>query len=120
MTTTRAALVWPQVLLYTGTGLLKLAKTPQQLHDDLGFHWAGRFPVWSVRAIASAELAAAAALTGHALTGRGRRLARVASGGLVLLQVGAVTVNLSDRDPKPVPLNLGALALAVASTRRAV
>lgn len=113
--TTRPVLLWPQALLYGATGVLKLVKTPQQLHDDLGFHWAGRFPAWSVRAIASAELAAAAVLTGHAVTGRGP--ARLATGGLALLQVGALTVNLAEGDRRPLPLNLGALALALASVR---
>lgn len=113
MSRTHDAAVWSQIALYTGTGALKLIKAPQELTDDLGFRWASTFPEWAVKAIACAELAAAAALTVSRFSRLRTRLVRAAVRGLGLLQVGAIAVNVRHGEVARLPVNVAAIALAV-------
>lgn len=113
------AAVGTQVVLYAGVGVLKLVRTPQQLHDDLGFRWAATFPAWAVRGIAASELAAAAALALPPRSARRARLAELATYGLALLQAGAAVVDVRSGEPERLPVNAGLLGLAVLCGRTA-
>ena len=58
------------------------------------------FPVWAIRLIASAEVAAAVALLVPAIVDRGEALTVAASVGLCLLMIGAALTHARLREPR--------------------
>lgn len=102
----------PQIAIYTAVGMLKLVKSPPKLVADHGFDWVDSVAPWAVKGIGALELAAVAALIAPMLLGWGPLLPVAASGGLIVLQVGAAITNVRFSDTKKLPLNLILVLLA--------
>jgi hypothetical protein len=99
-------------LFYLYAGTLKVVRSRDQLRPMMA--WVDRIPLSALRALGTAEILGAAGLTLPPLTGVAPALAPVAASGLVLLQIGAITVHLTGQDRR-IALNAGLLATAAAA-----
>ena len=78
--------------VFVGTGVLKLARTRDQL-AAMGQHWVEDFGQGTIRAIGILELLGAVGLVVPPLVGVAPVLAPVAASGLVLLMAGATATH---------------------------
>jgi uncharacterized membrane protein len=97
-------------------GLLKLAKTRQQLAEK-GMSWTPEFTDLQVKLIGLVEVLGAIGLVVPRLTGILPVLTPVAAFGLVLILGGAVQTHLRHKESPVAPLILGALCVFVALGR---
>jgi hypothetical protein len=97
-------------LLYVYSGGLKLLQSPDQLRPMMG--WIDAMPLRLVRTIGVLEVLGAVGLILPPLIGTAPALAFAAAIGLVLLQIGAISLHLSRGEVKVIWLNVVLLALA--------
>jgi hypothetical protein len=97
-------------LLYLYSGGLKVLRSPDQLRPMMG--WIDTLPLRLVRTIGVLEVLGALGLILPPLTGIAVGLALAAAAGLVLLQVGAISLHLRRGEAKLIGLNIVLLALA--------
>jgi hypothetical protein len=97
-------------LLYLYSGGLKVLRTPDQLRPMMG--WIDTMPLRLVRAIGILEVLGALGLILPPLTGIAPALALASAVGLLLIQVGGISLHLSRGEVKVIGLNIGLLALA--------
>jgi uncharacterized membrane protein len=97
-------------LFYLYSGGLKVLRSPDQLRPMMG--WIDAMPLRLVRTIGVLEVLGALGLILPSLTGIAPALAFAAAIGLVLLQVGAISLHLSRGEVKILWLNVVLLALA--------
>ena len=95
-------------LLYLYSGVIKLYRTREQLRPMMA--WVDRMPMPGVRAIGTVEVLGALGLVLPPLTGIAPVLALAAAVGLVLLQIGAITVHLNT--DRQFGINIPAITLA--------
>src|ERR1700683_5153991 len=96
------------VCLYSGG--LKGVRSPDQLRPMMG--WIDTVPLRLVRTIGVLEVLGALGLILPPLTGVAPALALAAAIGLVLIQVGGISLHLSRGEVKVVGLNVALLVLA--------
>jgi hypothetical protein len=99
-------------LAYLYSGGLKVLRSPDQLRPMMG--WVDTVPLWLLRTIGVLEVAGAIGLILPPLTGIAPALALAAAAGLVLIQVGGITLHLRRGEAKLIGLNIGLLILAAA------
>lgn len=97
-------------LLYLYSGGLKVLRTPDQLRPMMG--WIDTMPLRLVRVIGVLEVLGALGLILPPLTGIAPALALASAIGLLLIQVGGISLHLSRGEVKVIGLNLVLLALA--------
>ena len=97
-------------LLYLYSGGIKVVQSKDQLRPMMG--WIDSVPLSLVRTIGVLEVLGALGLVLPPLTGVAPGLALVAAAGLVLIQVGAISLHLSRGEVKVIWLNIILLALA--------
>ena len=97
-------------LLYLYSGGLKVLRSPDQLRPMMA--WIDTLPLWLVRAIGVLEVLGALGLILPPLTGIAPGLALAAAAGLVLIQVGGISLHLSRGEAKVIWLNTVLLVLA--------
>ena len=97
-------------IFYIYSGAAKVVRSREQLQPMMG--WVERAPMWGVRVIGVLEVLGAVGLVLPPLTGVAPGLAVAASVGLVLVQIGGITVHLVRREAKVLGLNIALLALA--------
>jgi DoxX-like family len=85
-------------------------RTPDQLRPMMG--WIDTMPLRLVRAIGILEVLGALGLILPPLTGIAPALALASAVGLLLIQVGGISLHLSRGEVKVIGLNIGLLALA--------
>jgi uncharacterized protein with PQ loop repeat len=104
-------------LFYFYSGALKVIRSRDQLRPMMA--WIDRLPLPAVRALGTVELLGATGLILPPLTGIAPSLAPAAAIGLLLLQLGAVTVHLTGEDRR-ITLNLVLIAAAAVTIWLAV
>jgi DoxX-like family len=97
-------------LLYLYSGGLKVLRSPDQLRPMMG--WIDAVPLSVVRTIGVLEVLGALGLILPPLTGIAPALALAAATGLVLIQVGGISLHLSRGEAKMIGLNIALLVLA--------
>jgi DoxX-like family len=97
-------------LFYLYSGGLKVLRSPDQLRPMMG--WVDAVPLRLVRTIGVLEVLGALGLVLPPLTGIAPSLALAAAAGLVLIQVGAISLHLSRGEAKLIGLNIALLVLA--------
>jgi hypothetical protein len=97
-------------LLYLYSGGLKVLRSPDQLRPMMG--WIDTVPLRLVRTIGVLEVLGAIGLILPPLTGIAPVLALAAAVGLVLIQVGGISLHLSRGETKVIWLNVVLLVLA--------
>src|SRR5215469_2083380 len=97
-------------LLYLYSGVIKIVRSKDQLRPMMG--WIDTVPLRLVRTIGVLEVLGALGLILPPLTGIAAGLALAAATGLVLIQVGAISLHLSRREARLIGLNIVLLALA--------
>ena len=97
-------------LFYLYAGGLKVLRSPDQLRPMMG--WIDTVPLRLVRTIGVLEVLGALGLILPPLTGVAPALALAAAIGLVLIQVGGISLHLSRGEVKVVGLNVALLVLA--------
>ncbi len=97
-------------LLYLYSGGLKVLRTPEQLRPMMG--WVDTMPLRLVRTIGVLEVLGAIGLIVPPLTGVAPALAVAAATGLVLIQIGGISLHLKRGEVKVIGLNIVLLALA--------
>ena len=97
-------------LLYLYSGGIKVVRSKDQLRPMMG--WIDTVPLRLVRTIGVLEVLGALGLVLPPLTGIAPGLALAAAIGLVLIQVGAISLHLSRGEAKMIGLNIVLLALA--------
>jgi hypothetical protein len=97
-------------LFYLYSGGLKVLRSPDQLRPMMG--WIDTVPLRLVRTIGVLEVLGALGLILPPLTGIAPALAIAAAIGLVLLQVGGISLHLSRGEAKMIGLNVALLVLA--------
>jgi hypothetical protein len=97
-------------LLYLYSGGIKVVRSKDQLRPMMG--WIDTVPLRLVRTIGVLEVLGAWGLVLPPLTGLAPGLALAAAIGLVLIQVGAISLHLSRGEAKMIGLNIALLALA--------
>jgi hypothetical protein len=100
-------------LFYLYAGGLKVLRSPDQLRPMMG--WIDTVPLWLVRTIGVLEVLGALGLILPPLTGIAPALALAAAVGLVLIQVGGISLHLSRGEAKLIGLNVALLLLAGAA-----
>src|ERR1019366_9737521 len=95
------------------SGALKVLRSPDQLRPMMA--WVDAMPLRFVRTIGVLEVLGALGLILPPLTGIAPALALAAAIGLVLIQVGAISLHLSRGETKVIPLNVVLLILAGAA-----
>jgi DoxX-like family len=100
-------------LFYLYAGGLKVLRSPDQLRPMMG--WIDTVPLRLVRAIGVLEVLGALGLILPPLTGIAPALALAAAAGLVLIQVGGISLHLSRGEVKLSGLNVALLVLAGAA-----
>ncbi|MFF5564136.1 DoxX family protein [Streptomyces sp. NPDC012623] len=95
-------------LFYLYAGAIKLYRTREQLRPMMA--WVDRMPMAGVRGIGAVEVLGALGLILPPLTGIAPVLALAAAVGLVLLQIGAITVHLNT--DRQYGMNVAAIAVA--------
>jgi hypothetical protein len=96
--------------LYLFSGGLKVVRSPDQLRPMMG--WVDTVPLRLVRTIGVLEVLGAVGLILPPLTGVAPALALAAATGLVLIQVGGITLHLRRGEAKLIGLNVALLVLA--------
>ena len=97
-------------LFYLYAGGLKVLRSPDQLRPMMG--WIDTVPLRLVRTIGVLEVLGALGLILPPLTGVAPAPALAAAIGLVLIQVGGISLHLSRGEVKVVGLNVALLVLA--------
>jgi DoxX-like family len=97
-------------LVYLYSGGLKVLRSPDQLRPMMG--WIDALPLRLVRTIGVLEVLGALGLILPPLTGIAPVLALAAAIGLVLIQVGGISLHLSRGEAKLIWLNVVLLVLA--------
>ena len=97
-------------LFYLYSGSIKIVRSKDQLRPMMG--WIDTVPLRLVRTIGALEVLGALGLILPPLTGIAAALALAAAIGLVLLQIGAITLHLRRGEARLIGLNLGLVALA--------
>jgi len=97
-------------LLYLYSGGLKVLRSPDQLRPMMG--WIDAVPLRLVRTIGVLEVLGALGLILPPLTGIATGVALAAAAGLVLIQVGGISLHLSRGETKLIGLNIALLVLA--------
>jgi uncharacterized membrane protein len=97
-------------LVYLYSGGLKVLRSPDQLRPMMG--WIDTMPLRLVRTIGVLEILGALGLILPALTGIAPVLTLAAAVGLVLIQVGGISLHLSRGELKLIGLNIGLFVLA--------
>ena len=97
-------------LLYLYSGGLKVVRSPDQLRPMMG--WIDTVPLRLVRTIGVLEVFGAVGLLLPPLTGIAPAIALPAAIGLMLIQVGAISLHLSRGEARMIGLNIVLLALA--------
>ncbi len=97
-------------LLYLYSGGLKVLRSKDQLRPMMG--WVDAVPLRLIRTIGVLEVLGALGLILPPLTGIAPALALAAAIGLVLIQVGGISLHLSRGEAKVIWLNIVLLALA--------
>lgn len=98
---------------YLYAGGIKVLRSQEQLRPMMG--WVDRVPMPVVRLIGTLEVLGAAGLILPPLTGIAPWLAVSAATGLVLIQVGGISLHLSRGEARLIGLNIALLAAAVAA-----
>ncbi|SOD73911.1 DoxX-like protein [Jatrophihabitans sp. GAS493] len=97
-------------LLYLYSGGIKIVRSKDQLRPMMG--WIDTVPLGLVRTIGVLEVLAAVGLLLPPLTGIAPGFALAAAVGLVVLQVGAISLHLSRGEAKLIGLNIVLIVLA--------
>jgi len=97
-------------VLYLYAGGLKVLRSPDQLRPMMG--WIDVIPLRLLRTIGVLEVLGALGLILPPVTGIAPALALAAAIGLVLLQLGAISLHLSRNEAMIIWLNVALLALA--------
>jgi hypothetical protein len=97
-------------MLYLYAGGLKVLRSPDQLRPMMG--WIDVMPLRLLRTIGVLEVLGALGLILPPVTGIAPALALAAAIGLVLLQLGAISLHLSRNEAKIIWLNVALFALA--------
>jgi hypothetical protein len=97
-------------LLYLYSGGLKVLRSPDQLRPMMG--WVDAVPLRLVRTIGVLEVLGALGLILPPLTGIATPVALAAAIGLVLIQVGGISLHLRRGEAKLIGLNVALLVLA--------
>jgi hypothetical protein len=97
-------------LFYLYSGGLKVLRSPDQLRPMMG--WIDAVPLRLVRTIGVLEVLGALGLILPPLTGIAPALAIAAAIGLVLIQVGGISLHLSRGEARMIGLNVALLILA--------
>jgi hypothetical protein len=97
-------------LLYLYSGGIKVVQSKDQLRPMMG--WVDALPLRLVRTIGALEVLGALGLILPPLTGIAMGMALAAATGLLLIQVGAISLHLSRGEAKLIALNIVLLALA--------
>jgi hypothetical protein len=97
-------------LFYLYSGGLKVLRSPDQLRPMMG--WIDTVPLRLVRTIGVLEVLGAIGLILPPLTGIAPALALAAAIGLLLLQVGAISLHLSRGEARLIGLNVVLLVAA--------
>jgi hypothetical protein len=100
---------------YLYAGGIKILRSQEQLRPMMG--WVDRVPMPVVRLIGTLEVLGAAGLILPPLTGIAPWLAVAAATGLVLIQVGGISLHLSRGEARLIGLNIALLAAAAAAVR---
>lgn len=98
---------------YLYAGGIKILRSQERLRPMMG--WVDTIPMPVVRLIGTLEVLGAAGLILPPLTGIAPWLAVAAATGLVLIQVGGVTVHVSRGEARMTGLNFALLAAAAAA-----
>ena len=98
------------VLLYLYSGGIKVVRSKDQLRPMMG--WIDTVPLRLVRTIGVLEVLGALGLVLPPLTGIAPGLALAAAIGLVLIQVGGISLHLGRGEAKMIGLNIVLLVLA--------
>ncbi|WP_022885264.1 DoxX family protein [Glaciibacter superstes] len=98
-------------LTYLYSGGMKLTQGRERLVQMM--RWVDRAPMAGVKAIGVLEVLGAIGLILPPLTGIAPWLAVAAAVGLVLLQIGAITLHLARGEARQIGLNVALLVLAV-------
>lgn len=101
----------PLALLYLYSGGKKVLQGRERLVQMM--RWVDHAPMAGVKAIGVLEILGAIGLILPPLTGIAPWLAVAASVGLVLLQIGAITLHLARGEARQIGLNVALLVLAV-------
>ncbi len=99
-------------LAYLGAGGMKVAVPREKLVATGNFDWMKDSSDLSIRAIGVVEIVGALGLILPELTGIARILTPIAAVGLVVVQIGALWVNLRHNERRPLPVNVILLLLA--------
>lgn len=99
-------------LAYLATGGLKVVRSREKLVATGNFDWMKNSSDLAVKAIGAVEILGALGVILPDLTGIAKILTPIAAVGLVVVQIGALWVNLSTNDRRPLPLNVILLLLA--------
>jgi uncharacterized membrane protein len=97
-------------LLYLYSGGIKVVRSKDQLRPMMG--WIDSLPLRLVRTIGVLEVLGALGLVLPPLIGIAPGLALAAAIGLVLIQIGGISLHLSRSEAKMIGLNIVLLALA--------
>jgi hypothetical protein len=97
-------------LLYLYSGVIKVVRSKDQLRPMMG--WIDSVPLRLVRTIGVLEVFGALGLVLPPLTGIAPDLAFATAIGLVLIQVGGISLHLSRGEAKLIGFNIVLLALA--------
>jgi hypothetical protein len=97
-------------LFYLYSGGVKVLRSPDQLRPMMG--WIDAVPLRLVRTIGVLEVLGALGLVLPPLTGIAPALALAAAVGLVLIQVGGISLHLRRGEAKLIGLNIALLVLA--------
>ena len=95
---------------YVYSGGMKLLQPQEKLRPMMG--WVDAVPMTAVRVIGALEILGALGLILPPLTGILSGIAFAAAIGLVLLQVGGISLHLSRGEARLIGLNIGALVAA--------
>jgi hypothetical protein len=99
-------------LAYLATGGMKVVQSREKLVATGNFDWMKDSSDLAVKAIGVVEILGVLGLILPQLTGIARILTPIAAVGLVVVQIGALRLNLSNNDRRPLPVNVILLLLA--------
>ena len=98
--------------VYLAAGVMKVARSREQMVASGGFEWAKDMTDGAVKAIGAVEVLGALGLVLPQLTGIAPVLTPIAAVGLVIVQVFAMRVHLKLGETKSLPVNVILLLLA--------
>ncbi|WP_188678722.1 DoxX family protein [Subtercola lobariae] len=97
-------------IVYLYSGAVKIVRSPEKLQPMMG--WVASTPLAAVRAIGVVEVLGVLGLILPPLTGVATWLALAAAIGLVLVQIGGITVHLARGEARVIGFNVALLVLA--------